>query len=162
MPKIVSTENQRDINNGAVVVAGGFSQGVRSLELNSLNDGDIVTIPAPGFQVLSRKIRGSENTFEYVNVDVERNGNPTVGQLTPGIFWRNLEVADANGNGTGDRKVASGDVVDAVQNYADLNQFFADNAGKKFKVTYGPQFMAVGFNGGPARKARVATLSWVN
>lgn len=158
--KLICIENTRDRKNGAVLVQGGFSKGVRSLELNTLQSGDIVTLPTGEYQVLSRQIRNSEQTFEYINVDVARGDKQTVAQLTPGLFWRSLEVADQNNVATGERKTASGEVVEAVQKYADFNQFLYDNAGKKIKVEYGPAFLAVNYDGEKPRKARVATITW--
>lgn len=158
--KVVKTENERDIKLGAVK-RNGFSGAVRSLEMNNLRDGDVVTLPEGEYDVLEQKIRNSDNTFEYINVNVQRGESATVARLTPSLFWRNLEEADADGNGTGVRHIADGNVVEAVQGFATVDEFIAAHKGEKFAVKMNPQFMAVGFNGQKPRKASVPTLTWV-
>lgn len=160
--RVIATENARDKKNGAVV-KNGFSGGVRSLELNSFQSGDIATIPQPGYEVLERKIRNTQNTYEYVNVEVDRNGTQTVAALTPSLFWRVYFESDAEGNSTGKTITAQGNVVDDVQTFATVDEFFAKNAGRKFKIEYGPQFLATGFGeGGQPVKRRQPTLTWVD
>ena len=161
----VATENARDLKNGAVE-KNGFSGGIRSLELNSFQSGDIATIPQPGYKVLERRVRRNDlksPTYEYVNVDVDRNGTKTVAALTPSLFWRVYFEADAEGNPTGQTVTVKGNVVDDVQNFATVDEFFAKNAGRKFKIEYGPQFLATGFSeGSSAVKRRQPTLTWVD
>ena len=160
--RLVSTENARDIKSGAKEKSG-FSGAVRPLELNAINDNDVITIPQPGYTVLERPIRGTENTYEYVNVDVERNGSQTVAPFTPTLFWRRYAEVDANGTMTGNWIVADGNVVQDVQNYATVDDFFTANAGRKFRVNFGPAFMASGFGEGskPVQR-RKPTLTWVD
>lgn len=162
---LIERENERDTNNGAVE-KNGFTGGIRSLELNSFQHGDIVTIPQPGYKVLERKIRMKDQnspTYEYVNVDVDRNGVNKVAALVPSLFWRVYLEADAEGNPTGQTITVKGDVVDTVQEYTSVDAFFAANAGRKFKIEYGPQFLATGFGqGSGAVKRRQPTLTWVN
>lgn len=160
----VATENARDLKNGAVE-KNKFTGGIRSLELNSLQHGDVVSIPQPGYKVLERKIRRNDPkspTYEYVNVDVDRNGTKTVAALTPSLFWRVYLEADAEGNPTGQTITVKGDVVDTVQGFTDVDEFFAANAGRKFKIEFGPQFLATGFGqGSGAVKRSQPTLTWV-
>lgn len=163
--KEVATENARDLVNGAVE-KNKFTGGIRSLELNSFQDGDIAIIPQPGYKVLERKVRRKDPkslTYEYVNVDVDRNGTKTVAALTPSLFWRVYLEADADGNPTGQTVTVKGNVVDDVQNFVTVDEFFAANAGRKFKIEYGPQFLATGFGDGSAPvKRRQPTLTWVD
>lgn len=157
----IATGNAHDKKNGAVV-KNGFSGKVRSMELNSFQSGDIVTIPQPGYEVLERKIRNTQNTYEYVNVEVDRNGTQTVGALVPSLFWRVYHESDAEGNDTGNIITSQGNVVDDVQNFTTIDEFFAANAGRKFKIEFGPQFLAIGFGGVKTVKRRQPILTWVD
>lgn len=160
----VKTENERDVMNGAVEKKQ-FTGAIRSLELNSLQHGDVVSIPQPGYTVLERRVRRNDPkspTYEYVNVDVDRNGTKTVAALTPSLFWRVYLEADAEGHPTGQTITVKGDVVDDVQNFTNIDAFFAKNAGRQFKIEFGPQFLATGFGeGSGAVKRRQPTLTWV-
>ena len=158
--KAIATENARDQKNGAVKLAK-FSTGVRSMDLNNLRPGDIVTIPE-AYEVLQAKVRGSENVFEYINVDVKRGENTTVARFTPSILWRNLSEMDANGNILPTRRMASGNVVRDLQDYADVDAFLKNNKGKQFSVQFSEPFKTPGYNGAEPRMARVVIANWVN
>lgn len=161
----IAKGNAHDKKNGAVV-KNGFSGKVRSMELNSFQSGDIVTIPQPGYEVLERNIRKNDPkspTYEYVNVEVDRNGTQTVGALVPSLFWRVYFESDAEGNSTGKTVTSQGNVVDDVQNFTTIDEFFAANAGRKFKIEFGPQFLATGFGeGSKPIKRRQPILTWVD
>lgn len=159
--RVIATGNAHDKKNGAVV-KNGFSGKVRSMELNSFQSGDIVTIPQPGYEVLERKIRNTQNTYEYVNVEVDRNGTQTVGALVPSLFWRVYHESDAEGNATGNIITSQGNVVDDVQNFTTIDEFFAANTGRKFKIEFGPQFLATGFGDGMTVKRRQPILTWID
>lgn len=174
--KTIATEVARAKKLGAVSNNKSFKNGgVRNVEMNAFADGDVFIIPDPTsaeFEVLEQPIRGSftedpvtgqkkQNTAEFVFVQVDRRGNSTVAQLYPSLFWKTRQVADASGQGTGEYRTASGEVVDEVQNYADIMDFFAANKGKKVKIDMGAKFNSPRFNGNGVQQVWVPTLTWV-
>jgi hypothetical protein len=115
---------------------------VRSLELNNVRKGDIVTIPSDWRDnIYESPIRGSEASAEYILLNVKRGTGEAVVQFYPSSFFKvRNEVRTINTNGvksyelTGKQKPSSGTVVDFVQNYSDLNEAIDALVDKPFKV----------------------------
>lgn len=116
---------------------------VRSLELNNINEGEIVTIPK-NYKVFRMPIAGSTN--KAVKTITEEGKD-----LWIGVFTRGAAPVDKS-----PYVRPSGTVVEAAQNYASMDEFFAKElAGKKIKFTKKTVVLAAAFDGEGTRNVNV-------
>lgn len=116
---------ERSANAGTVMdsfkAAGAGA--VRSLELNNIEEGEIVTIPKD-YKVYQMPISGSTN--KAVKTITEEGKDLWIGCFTRG-------ARPASG---GEYVRPSGSVVEAAQKHASMDEFFKEElAGKKIKFT---------------------------
>ena len=107
-------EVQRAMNGGAKIHTSFKASGNNSMpstNLNAITEGTIVTVPK-GFKVIEDVIRGTTRTTCHVLTKECLN-------LYPGCFTRSAKSVD-----TGERVYPSGTVVEAAQNYVDMDEFF--------------------------------------
>lgn len=173
MAKTIEVALKAVAKRGATL-GNGFSGTVRSTTLNTLADGDVITFPSDlTGKVVTEEVKirnvvqkdenGNPRTMQYIYVDVERNGNKTIAQFFPSFFTKSREVADADGNATGEYKRASGAVVDFIQ-----EQFADDDVDKaivavankgKVKVKL-EKFSGIEYGTGRAKAMTIPTFEW--
>lgn len=159
--KTIAEEVARAEKQGAVKKSS-FSGAVRNTELMNLNDGDIITFPET-YDVLEQKIRGSEQTAEYIFVEVDRKGQKKNVQFYPSTFWKSREVCDDQGMPTGEYKRASGEVADFVQDFTDIDQAIKAIAKKGRVQVKLETIKCLRFGAEPGSKpqnATIPTLTW--
>lgn len=122
---------------------------VRSLELNAIMEGDIVTIPED-YKIFPHAIPGSDR--RAYKVITEEGKDFFIGCLT-----RGAKPADG-----GEYVRPSGSVVDTCQKYGNLDDFFQkEMAGKKVKFTKKTVVIADAFSGEGTSPVNVWTLDFV-
>lgn len=116
---------------------------VRSLELNNIVEGEVVTIPVD-YKVYQMPIAGSTN--KAVKTITEEGKD-----LWIGVFTRGARPADGS-----EYVRPTGTVVEAAQNYASMDEFFKQElAGKKIKFTKKTVVVAAAFSGEGTRDVNV-------
>ncbi len=116
---------------------------VRSLELNNIAEGEVVTIPKD-YKIFQMSIAGSTN--KAVKIVTEEGKD-----LWIGVFTRGAAPVDGS-----DYVRPSGTVVEAAQNYASMDEFFQKElAGKKIKFTKKTVVIATSFDGEGTRNVNV-------
>lgn len=122
---------------------------VRSLELNNINEGEIVTIPID-YRIFQMSIPGTTNKAIKV---VSEEGK----DIWIGVFTRGARPLDG-----GDFVRPTGTVVEAAQKYASMDEFFKEElAGKKIKYTKKTTVIAAAFDGEGTRNASVWQIDFV-
>lgn len=146
----LEVEMKREIARGAKKVTSFGAMAVAPIDIASIKEGDVITIPANWNEnILEAPVRGSyreesvtdangieigkkkvQVTAMYVKLPCKRGASETFVNFYPSFFTKNrMDVA------TGEFKRASGTAVDEVQNYATMDEAFAALAGKSIKVT---------------------------
>lgn len=148
-PRVLNEE--RTVAAGAkkcATFAAANAGAIRSIELNNIAEGEIVTIPVD-YQVFQQPIPGS--TYTAAKVVTEEGKDFFVGCLTRGA----QPVAG------GEYVRPKGTVVEAAQKYASMDEFFkAEMAGKKIKFTKKEVVVAQGFVADTTRNVNVWTLDF--
>lgn len=133
-------EIQKAQNEASSNEISAFKSGIRQIGLNNLEAGDIVTIPA-GYKVFEQTIAGSDATAQYLIANVKRGEEETALRFYPSSFTKMGVNCTPVGDGTytrGSFVHATGDVVDHVQNFGDMNDAVKSLVGKPFSVKFTP------------------------
>lgn len=152
-------------NNVKAVEGNKFTGIVRQLTLETLKKGDIVEIPTD-YTVLEQKMRGSENTAQYIYVNVYRAGktDPTPVAFYPSSLWKSRQAYDEASKTLGEWKRSNGAVVNFVQEYDDVDEAIrAIAAHGKFTVKDAENITVLRFGeevGGKTQKTNILTFEW--
>ena len=138
------TEVERLIKQGAQKATQLQSTAnVRSLELNNLHKGDIITIPENWKDnILVVPIRGSKDedgnqmTTECIMLEVQRGKSTATVQFYPSFFTKVRNEVKKTGDAYDivGVKTASGNVVDEIQNFVDMNDAIDSLINRPFEV----------------------------
>lgn len=129
MPTIICKSKEKAILNGAVEVSE-FKGAVRSDELNTLQEGDVFTIPT-GFKVLEAPVGNSGRKAQFIVVDV----NGEAKRFYPSSLTKNLAIVDDNARPTGQRAKTAGAVCDWFKKQTGINQAMRAMEGCTLKIT---------------------------
>lgn len=127
-------EITRTAKNGDKDIAG-FSGGMRQVELNLLEEGDVFTFPD---KIQARETLVNGRKAEYCFVVVQKKGNPNAKQYVqfyPGTFTKSIAVVDANNMPTGTRVHTTGSAAEEFWSHPTIAEAMDAMAGKTCKVT---------------------------
>lgn len=125
---IIQKSEEKAILNGAVEVSE-FKGAVRTDELNTLQEGDVFTIPA-GFRVLEAPVGNSGRKAQFIVVDV----NGEAKNFYPSSLTKNLAIVDDSARPTGKRAKTAGAVCDWFKQQTGVNQAMRAMEGCTLKI----------------------------
>lgn len=128
-------ETQKAESDKSCKTVAKLSGNVRSLTLNNLKSGDIITIPSD-YKVFEQAIVGSDSTAEFVVAKVKRGADDIAVRFYPSSFYKcGVEVVKIGDRfERGEFKTVHGTVVDHVQNYATLDEAVKSIVDRPFRV----------------------------
>lgn len=147
-----TVENPRQLAIDRAVAAGNevhnsFKDagvaGVRTLDLATINKGDVVTLPTE-LKIIMQPITGS--TTKVAKIVTEEGLD-----FYPSVLTRGATALDGSG-----RVKPTGTVVEKCQTYSNMDDFYNNElAGKKIKFTNFTEVVARGYNGEDSRTVKV-------